>query len=194
MSVLRPWSINRTPHISSRHSCTVCSHAVHQWFPKDLSMPQKIIGHVMRSPKRFGNHCYTQYVHTHRQTQQTPFLAAYPPLTSTQTVSALLLSGKLCVCFIRRSLVFSQQQRLPGGMKAWLSVSKSPHCLSILHFSCGRLLKSTVTDGGWWICSRGSPRFLRSGGGGGVIHPSSQHCLLPQLRIITHDASPPLLY
>ena len=36
MSVLRPWSINRKSHISSRQSCTVCSHSVYQWFPVDL--------------------------------------------------------------------------------------------------------------------------------------------------------------
>lgn len=106
------------------------------------------------------------------------------------------LQTSLSSLVFHHSPVFSLQQRSPDGIKARIPVSKSSRCLSLQHLSGGSLLKSTVADGGWWICSQG----LSLGGGKGVELVSSLHpsihltifpCrLLPQLRIITHDASP----
>lgn len=122
-------------------------------------------------------------------------LIIYPPLTvhkHREGFSFASLCKPLCSLVFHHSPVFSLQQRFPDGIKARIPVSKSSHCLSLQHFSGGSLLKSTVTDGGWWICSQ-------EGGGvrgiAGVISPSIHltifPCrLLPQLRIITHDASP----
>lgn len=173
MSVLCPWSINRTPHISSLQSCTVCFHSVYQWFPVDLSMPQKIIGHAMRSPKRFGNQCYTQYLHTHKQTQQTRLLTAYPPLTSTQTVSALLLSGKLSVFVL--SVVLSCSLSSRDFLVEW-----KPDSLSVNPLIASRYY--TLAAGGSWkaqsqmegggFAHRGRHASWGVGVGVGVIHPS----------------------